>query len=87
MSELLHEIDFTQLKIENQLYMERIAERNKDLLRLKVMAGNTMSVLNDNKRLLQTLLQDTERVKTDTISRKDLLGRIDVETKQVERVS
>ncbi|XP_063052989.1 coiled-coil domain-containing protein 113-like [Engraulis encrasicolus] len=46
MGEALHEVDFQQLKIENSQYLERIDERNQDLLRLKLMAGNTLQVLN-----------------------------------------
>ena len=49
MGEVLHEVDFNQLKIENQQYLEKIDERNQDLLRLKLMAGNTLQVLNTYK--------------------------------------
>ena len=46
---MLHEVDFNQLKIENQQYLEKIDDRNKDLLRLKLMAGNVLQVLNTYK--------------------------------------
>ena len=46
---MLHEVDFNQLKIENQQYIEKIDERNQDLLRLKLMAGNTLQILNSYK--------------------------------------
>ena len=49
MGEVLHEVDFNQLKIENQQYLEKIDERNQDLLRLKLMAGSTLQVLNKFK--------------------------------------
>ena len=49
MGEVLHEVDFNQLKIENQQYIEKIDERNQDLLRLKLMAGNTLQILNSYK--------------------------------------
>ena len=45
MGEILHEVDFQQLKIENTQYLEKIDEKNQDLLRLKLMAGNTLQVL------------------------------------------
>ena len=83
---MLHEIDFSQLKIENQQYIERIDERNRDLLRLKLMAGNTLSVLNAHKKRLSTLLLESDRLKVDMASRLDLLGRIDAETRIVEDV-
>ena len=49
MGEVLHEVDFNQLKIENQQYLEKIDDRNKDLLRLKLMTGNVLQVLNTYK--------------------------------------
>ena len=44
-----HEVDYEQLKIESQQYHERYNEKNQDLLRLKLSAGNTMQVLNSYK--------------------------------------
>ena len=44
-----HEVDYEQLKIESQQYHERYDEKNQDLLRLKLSAGNTMQVLNSYK--------------------------------------
>lgn len=49
MGEVLNEVDFKQLKIENSQYLEKIEERNQDLLRLKLMATNTLQVLNTYK--------------------------------------
>merc|ERR1712178_281766 len=80
MGEVLHEVDFNQLKIENQQYIER----NQDLLRLKLMAGNTLQVLNLYKKKLHTLTMESERLKSEITSRLDLLAKIDSETKQVE---
>jgi len=39
MGEVLHVIDFDQLKIENQQYLEKIEERNNELLKLKLTTG------------------------------------------------
>ncbi len=44
MGEVLHVVDFDQLKIENQQYLERIEERNSELLRLKTMTGKAVQV-------------------------------------------
>ena len=44
MGEVLHVVDFDQLKIENQQYLERIEERNNELLRLKTMTGKAVQV-------------------------------------------
>ena len=84
MGEVLHEVDFNQLKIENQQYIEKIDERNQDLLRFKLMAGNTLQVLNSYKKKLHTLTKESERLKTEISSRQELLIKIDSETGQVE---
>jgi len=49
MGEVLHEVDFNQLKIENQQYLEKIDEKNQDLLRLKLMSTNVQQILNTYK--------------------------------------
>jgi hypothetical protein len=84
MGEVLLEVDFSQLKIENQQYIEKIDERNQELLRLKMMAGNTLQVLNAYKKKMSMLMMESERIKSDIAARQELLGRIDVETKVVE---
>lgn len=84
MGEVLHEVDFNQLKIENQQYLEKIDERNQDLLRLKLMAGNTLQVLNTYKKKLHTLTMESERLKSEITSRNELLTKIDSETGGVE---
>ena len=40
----MHEVDFNQLKIENSQYLEKIDERNQELLKLKMTAGSTLQV-------------------------------------------
>ena len=49
MGEVFLPIDFDQLKIENQQYIEKIDERNKELVELKVIAGNTLRLLAGHK--------------------------------------
>ena len=44
MGEVLHLGDFDQLKIENPQYMEKIEERNNELLRLKLSTSRTVQV-------------------------------------------
>jgi len=83
---VLHEVDFSQLKIENQQYVEKIDERNQELLRLKMMAGSTLQVLNTYKKKLNILTMELDRIKTDIEARHELLTRIDDETKIVEEV-
>lgn len=42
MGEVLHLVDFDQLKIENQQHMETIDAKNKELIRLKLTTGKTL---------------------------------------------
>eukprot|EP00842_Homolaphlyctis_polyrhiza_P000574 jgi/Hompol1/1517/HPOL_000923-RA len=46
MGEVLHAIDFDQLQIENKQYLQKIEERNTELLKLKMTAGKTVQILN-----------------------------------------
>eukprot|EP01136_Pigoraptor_vietnamica_P030441 Opistho-1_new@89695 len=84
MGEVLHAIDFEQLKIENRQYLERIEERNEELLRLKLTAGNTLLVLNSYKKKLNTLTLESSRLKTEITQREDMFKRISTETVVVE---
>ncbi|PIK47059.1 putative coiled-coil domain-containing protein [Apostichopus japonicus] len=84
MGEVLHEVDFQQLKIENSQYLEKIDERNQDLLRLKLMSGNTLQVLNSYKKKLHTLTMESDRLRSEISSRDELLSKIDIETETVE---
>ena len=59
MGEVLHEVDFNQLKIENKQYLEKIDEKNQELLRLKLMAGNTLQILNHFKVCIQDFKAST----------------------------
>ena len=47
--EVRHEVDFEQLKIENKQFSEKFEEKNEELLKLKLSAGNTLQVLNSYK--------------------------------------
>jgi 23S rRNA-/tRNA-specific pseudouridylate synthase len=42
--QVLHLVDFDQLKIENQQYLERIDAKNRELLQLKLSTGRTVQV-------------------------------------------
>ena len=47
--EVRNEVDFEQLKIENRQLNERCDEKNRELLRLKLRAANTLQILNTYK--------------------------------------
>ena len=42
-------MDYDQLKIENKQFNEKCAEKNQELLNLKLKAGKTLQVLNTHK--------------------------------------
>jgi hypothetical protein len=85
MGEVLHVIDFDQLKIENQQYLEKIEDRNNELLRLKLTTGNTVQVLNTLKHKLYNLTAESEWLKRETTGRKELLAKISEEITRVEQ--
>ncbi|MGH0121798.1 UNVERIFIED_CONTAM: hypothetical protein FKN15_068784 [Acipenser sinensis] len=84
MGEALHEVDFQQLKIENSQYLEKIDERNQDLLGLKLLAGNTLQVLSAYKKKLQNMTSESNNLTSELLSRKEMLMKIAAETIQVE---
>ena len=47
--ESLEEIDYEQLKIENQLFQEKITQRNREFLTFKLTAVSTQQTLNKKK--------------------------------------
>uniref|UniRef100_UPI00398F3F28 cilia- and flagella-associated protein 263 n=1 Tax=Pristiophorus japonicus TaxID=55135 RepID=UPI00398F3F28 len=82
--EMLREVDFHQLKIENSQYLNQIEQYNQDLLQLKVMTGKTQQVLNSYKRDLQRMLAETEQLTSEIKSRHEMLQKIELETIEVE---
>ncbi|XP_020365401.1 coiled-coil domain-containing protein 113 [Rhincodon typus] len=82
--EVLREVDFHQLKIENSQYLKQIEQYNQDLLQLKVMTGKTQLVLNSYKRQLNRMSSETKQLISEIKSRQDLLKKIEFETTEVE---
>ena len=78
MGEVLHVIDFDQLKIENQQYLEKIEERNNELLSLKLTTGRTVQVLNQLKKKLTKTTSQSEWLRREIQERKQQLNRIQV---------
>lgn len=48
-AQTLTQVDFDQLKIENDKLQDKIASRNQEMLRIKLSAGTCMRNLNDIK--------------------------------------
>ncbi|XP_056667699.1 coiled-coil domain-containing protein 113 isoform X2 [Monodelphis domestica] len=58
--ETLHDVDFQQLKIENVQFLESIDQRNREMIQLKLTAGNALHSLNLYK----------DRAKAETVNKK-----------------
>eukprot|EP00899_Mesostigma_viride_P027683 jgi/Mesvir1/809/Mv17399-RA.1 len=83
MGEVLHVVDFDQLKIENQQYLERIEERNNELLRLKLTTGKTVQVLNSVKKKLSTLGAQSTWLRRETAERREQLAKFGEDVRKV----
>lgn len=76
MGDVLHYIDFHQLQIENKQYITKVGERNEELLKLKQASGITVQLLNQLKKKLQDLVEESETIRLDICSRKALNGKV-----------
>ncbi|KAJ3115712.1 hypothetical protein HK100_001262 [Physocladia obscura] len=85
MGEVLHAIDFDQLQIENKQYLAKIEERNSELLKLKMTAGNTVQILNFYKKKLQSLTSESQKLRNEINQRTDFLSKLNQEAKIVAR--
>ncbi|XP_070616728.1 cilia- and flagella-associated protein 263 isoform X3 [Erythrolamprus reginae] len=87
LGEALHEVDFQQLKIENAQFLEKIDERNQDLLQLKLTVGNTLQILNFYKRKLHYATAMATYLVKDIAQRKESLDKIAREAIHVEEMA
>ncbi|XP_065913528.1 cilia- and flagella-associated protein 263-like [Dysidea avara] len=79
--EVRHEVDFKQLKIENKRHSEHYEEKNQELLKLKLTAGNTLQVLNSYKKKLHALSVESAHLDNELKQRQELLEKIEAETR------
>mmetsp|Transcript_28556 Transcript_28556/g.70669 ORF Transcript_28556/g.70669 Transcript_28556/m.70669 type:complete len:348 (-) Transcript_28556:109-1152(-) len=88
MGEVLHVIDFDQLKIENQQYLEKIEERNNELLKLKLTTGNIVQTLNASKKRLNRLMMESETLKRMIVEKQALTKKVgeEIDAIEVEKV-
>lgn len=82
--EVLHPVDFNQLKIENQQYLEKIEDRNIAMLKLKTSAGKTVQMLNRYNQHLQVQAGFVEKLEQDIASRNAMIKRVEAEYSVVE---
>ena len=76
MGDVLHYIDFHQLQIENKQYIQKIEERNEELLKLKLTTGTTVQALNSLKNKLASLLTESTSISKETASRTSQLAKL-----------
>lgn len=84
LGEVLHYIDFHQLKIENRQFAQKIEERNQELLQLKMTAGKTLQYLNHLKTQLLSIIKETEECDEDIKSRTQQLDHVRAESIKVK---
>ncbi|KAM7539263.1 hypothetical protein Aperf_G00000049450 [Anoplocephala perfoliata] len=85
MGEVLHEVDFEQLKIENTQFLEIIDGKNRELVRLKSTAGRVTQKLNSLKRKLTQLSQDSAEIQTENKNREEQVTKTNIEIVQVTK--
>ncbi|KAI8622533.1 hypothetical protein BC830DRAFT_1088695 [Chytriomyces sp. MP71] len=85
MGEVLHAIDFDQLQIENKQYLAKIEDRNAELLKLKMTAGNTVQILNFYKKKLQSLTGESQKLRNEIDQRRELLSKLNSESSLVSQ--
>jgi chromosome segregation ATPase len=83
MGETLHTIDFDQLTIENQQFKEKIDERTRDLLKLKLTTGSTVTSLNNLKKQLNSLLTESDFLRAEITKQKQECTRLDRDIEKV----
>eukprot|EP00968_Pinguiococcus_pyrenoidosus_P014407 scaffold1307_cov200-Pinguiococcus_pyrenoidosus.AAC.96 len=76
MGEVLHYIDFHQLQIENKQYLQKIEERNAELLRIKMTTGRTFQNLNTQKSMLAKVLEEQDRIERELRMQTKMLERL-----------
>ena len=83
MGDVLHYIDFHQLQIENKQYVQKIEERNDELLKLKLTTGLTVQALNNLKTNLNGLMTESDWLSKEIKTRTEQLAKLDEDINQV----
>ena len=83
--EVLHQIDFDQLSIENQQFQERIRTKNEELVFLKQTTMESVQVLNAQTEKLNKLTADQARHSKDIEKKKEELEAYNGEIQKVHK--
>eukprot|EP00443_Scrippsiella_acuminata_P030038 CAMPEP_0115229784 /NCGR_PEP_ID=MMETSP0270-20121206/32380_1 /TAXON_ID=71861 /ORGANISM="Scrippsiella trochoidea, Strain CCMP3099" /LENGTH=388 /DNA_ID=CAMNT_0002644359 /DNA_START=111 /DNA_END=1278 /DNA_ORIENTATION=+ len=71
----LQYIDFHQLQIENQQFVQKIEEATQELLDLKRRSGRTVKILNNMKKKLSSLTTEAKFLEDEIKERKAMLAK------------
>jgi len=82
--ESLSPIDFYQLEIENKSFSQKIEEKNKALLKLKVSTAKLGQNLTEKRNLLQKLLEDSVELKKAIVAAEQREQKLKEEYKKIE---
>lgn len=85
LGEVLHEVDFKQLKIENKQYIEKIDEKNAEMIKLKKMVGIVTQTLNHRKNQLNQYSKEYDTILNEIKTRVSILSKLSTETAIVEK--
>merc|ERR1712187_210431 len=80
----LQYIDFHQLQIENQQFVQRIEEANQELLNLKRSSGRTVKILNNMKKKLSSLTQEAKFLEDEIKERRAMLAKTEHDIVKVQ---
>jgi hypothetical protein len=83
--EAFHEIDFSQLEIENHQFMERIEQKNEELVELKGTTTRTVQTLNGLTDKLGALTSDQVQLRKELKLRLEHVEKLKAEIEQVKK--
>jgi len=83
MGEVVTGVDFEQLKIENQQYLEKIDVKNTDLLSLKAKSSNTALKLGSKKQELNKIVELNTTTKKEIVAKEAMRERCIIESARV----
>ena len=83
--EAFHMIDFDQLKIENHQFVERIEQKNLELVDLKGTTTRTVQALNRHMDRLNAQMQEQQQLQKELTGREEFHQRLKTEMDQVQK--
>lgn len=85
LGEVLHEVDFKQLKIENKQYMTKIDEKNNEMIKLKKMVGLVTQTLNYRKKQLSHAIKEYDTILNEIKTRVSIQSKLQNESEIVQQ--